>query len=580
MQWLEWSEEAFAEARARNRPVLLYLHASWCRFCGDLEREVLSDPRVQATIAERFVAVRVDKDRRPDIDARYAKGGWPTFAYLDDQGEMIASDAYLEVDALLERLLLVSGYWLENRETIRRRLAEVSDSHATADTAAARESGELSVEIVDTVARMLLESSDPVHGGWGAQHKFPHPEALDFALIRWSQTGDEAMRKLVLRTLRNMQAGDIHDRVEGGFYRYATSPDWSAPHYEKVLDSNALRLYSYLEAAQALGEASFRETAEAIIRWMDSTLLDTEIGAFRGSQDAEPGYARLTTIAARRERGTPECDPTVFANWNAMAVSAYLKGSVVLGRSDLRAAALRTLDFIVDEMFDERGGVYHYWDGTYHLPGMLTDQAYVMRSLIDAAQFLGGTRYVEVARRIASIALETLRSPGGGFFDTRHDPSARGGLRRRNCSLLENAVMAEALLRLAHFTHENDWAEIARDTLSSFAHDYKSYGHFVAGYARAVDLWLHPPLHVIIVGPPDRADSRALQSAALAPYVASRIVQMLDPAQDQALIARYGLPNTGDGRARAFVNRGRASYAETADPQRLGVLMTRIERGA
>jgi uncharacterized protein len=133
-------------------------------------------------------------------------------------------------------------------------------------------------------------------------------------------------------------------------------------------------------------------------------------------------------------------------------------------------------------------------------------------------------------------------------------------------------------LRLAHFTHESDWADTARETLSSFARGYKSHGHFVAGYARAVDLWLHPPLHVVIVGPPERADSRALQAAALAPYVASRIVQMLDPTQDKALLERYGLPNVGEGRARAFVNRGRASYAETADPQRLGVLMTRIER--
>ena len=78
----------------------------------------------------------------------------------------------------------------------------------------------------------VLETADPVYGGWGKLHKFPHPEAIDFALIRWSQTGDEAMRKLVLRTLRNMQAGEIHDQVEGGFYRYATSPDWNAPHFE------------------------------------------------------------------------------------------------------------------------------------------------------------------------------------------------------------------------------------------------------------------------------------------------------------------------------------------------------------
>jgi uncharacterized protein YyaL (SSP411 family) len=233
---------------------------------------------------------------------------------------------------------------------------------------------------------------------------------------------------------------------------------------------------------------------------------------------------------------------------------------------------------VLTEMFDERVGVYHYWDGTYHLPGLLTDQAYTLRALIDAAQYDGGERHLDAAQRIATIALETLRSDAGGFWDTRHDASARGSLRRRNTSLLENAVMAEALLRLSHFTRDEAWAKVARETLAAFATSYKSYGHFVAGYARAVDLVLHPPVHVTIVGPRERDDTRALQRAALAPYVSSRIVQILDPDRERAWLERVGLPHEG-GPSRAFVHRGRESYAETSDPQRLPALMTRIERG-
>jgi len=590
MQWLEWSEESFAEARGRACPVLLYIQATWCRFCRELEGEVLSDPRVERLIRERFVAIRVDKDRRPDIDARYSKGGWPTLAYLDDAGEMIASDAYLEIDELLPRLDLIAGYYAENHESIRRRLAEVAESAAVEPAVPASPSGigrtapaqapaELSRELVDWVAQTLLETADPVHGGWGAQHKFPHPEAIDFALIRWSQTGDEAMRKLVLRTLRNMQQGEIHDRIEGGFYRYATSPDWSGPHYEKVLDSNVHRLFAYLEAYQALGEESFRETAEGCLRWMTSTLLDQETGAFRGSQDAHPAYAHLPTLAARREFVAPACDPTIFTNWNAMAVSTLLKASVVLKAPEWQEHALRTLDFLIEELFDERVGMYHYWDGTYHLPGLLSDQAYTLRALIDAQQFAGGAPYLYKAQMLAGLTIENLRSEAGGFFDTRHDPGARGGLRRRNRSILENAVMAEALLRLSHFTRDADYADTARETLQSFVQDYKGYGHFVAGYARAVDLLLHPPVHVTIVGPEGREDTRALRAAALAPYVTSRVVQVIDPNEQAALLERCGLPGIGEGPARAYVQRGRESYADTSDPLRLPMLMTRIERG-
>jgi uncharacterized protein YyaL (SSP411 family) len=575
MDWLDWSEDAFALARKRGSPVLLYLEAAWCRWCRQLEREVLADPRVESTLRAHFVAIRVDKDRRPDLDARYSRGGWPTLAYLDDSGELIASDAYLEVDELLRRLDLVAGYWADNKDRVRRRLAEATD--ASRKPASAR--GELGPEILANVAETLLATADPVHGGWGAQHKFPHPEGLDFALIRWSQTGDEAMRKLVLRTLRNMQAGEIHDRVEGGFYRYATAADWSGPHHEKVLDSNAQRLYAYLEGFQALGDASFKATAEGILRWMNETLFDRETGAFRGSQDADPEYAHLATTAARRAHGAPPCDSTIFSNWNALAVSALFKASVVLERPELREQAVRALEFLVDELYDERVGMHHYWDGTYHLPGLLTDQAYVLSALVDAVQFTARPKFLDVAEKLAATTVERLASDDGGFWDLQHDPAARGSLRRRNRSILENSVLAEALLRLSYFTRELRWQTIARETLASFAGEYKSHGHLVAGYARAVDLYLNPPVHVTIVGPFDRDDTRLLQRAALAPYVASRVVQIVDPLAEQALVQRLGLPYEG-GPSRAYVSRGRESYAETSDPQRLPALMTRIERGA
>ena len=578
MEWQEWNDAAFAEARERGAPVLLFLGASWCRWCRELERTVLSDPRVARVIVARFVPVRVDKDRRPDIDARYSKGGWPTLAYLDDAGELIAADAYLDAEELLQRLELVAGYYAENLDAIRRRLSE-ADAAAAAPAPAGRGApAELSREITDWVARTLVETADPVWGGWGREHKFPHPEAIDFALIRWSQTGDETMRKLVLRTLRNMRQGEIHDRVEGGFYRYATAADWSGPHYEKVLDSNAQRLFAYLEAHQALGDEGFRETAEGILGWMSATLLDEETGAFRGSQDADPAYAHLATLQARKEFGAPACDPTLFANWNAMAVSSLFKAAAVLRAPRWREQAVRTLDFVLEELFDRRQGVYHYWDGTYQLPGLLSDQAYVLRALIDAQQHAGGARYLEAAQTLADLSIENLRSPAGGFFDTRHDPTARGGLRRRDRSILENAVMAEALLRLSYLTRDSDYADTARETLLAFAGEYKRYGHFVAGYARAVDLVLNPPVHVTIVGPLEREDTQVLRRAALAPYVASRIVQVIDPATQQALLERTGLPPANGGPARAFVARARESYAETSDPERLPLLMTRLER--
>jgi uncharacterized protein len=584
MDWQDWTQDAFDLARERRRPVMLFVMASWCRWCRELEHSVLADERAQMLLAERFVCIRVDKDRRPDIDARYSKGGWPTLAWLDDTGELLASDTYLEVDEFLERARMVADYYERHRDTIRTRIQEVErqrrlqeEEDARRAAAAPAAQTKLSHELVDHVAHTILETSDPEYGGWGSQHKFPHPEAIDLALIRWSQTGDAAMLALVTRTLRQMQEGEIHDRVEGGFYRYATHPDWSAPNYEKMLDSNAQRLFCYLEACQALGDASFRASAEGILAWMYDTLRDPTTRAFRGSQDANPEYAHLTSIEARREFGRPACDTTVFTNWNAMTVSALLKAAVVLKNVRHRDQALATLDFLMDDLFDADVGMYHYWDGTYHLPGMLTDQAYTLRALIDAMQLAGENRYLARAEQLARLSIEHLQSPTGGFYDTLYDPHARGGLRHRNRSILENAVMAEALLRLSHLAHVKDYGDTARDTLTSFAQDYKRYGHYVAGYARAVDLLFHKPVHVTIVGPRGAETTRALSEAALGPYVASRIVQVLDPEQDVELLERAGIvvPRAGAELPRAYVHRGRESYAETSDPRRLPALMAK-----
>lgn len=585
MNWLDWSDEAFARAREAGRPVFLFVMASWCRWCRELEQRVLSDERIAALLERSFVAVRVDKDRRPDIDARYTRGGWPTLAYLDDAGDVLGADNYLEVETLVERLELVADAYGRDRAGLRellegeRRGTELEPAPVVRPTLAALGAHErtLSIHLVDEVASTVLESADAVHGGWGSRHKFPHPEAIDFALVRWSQTGDQRMLDLVRRTLRHMQQGEIHDRVEGGFYRYATQPDWSLPHHEKMLDSNAQRLFAYLEAYQALGEASFRETAEGVLRWLSCTLLDPETRAFRGSQDADPTYARLREPESRRRHGAPPCDTTIFANWNAMAVSALLKAAVVLDDERWQTQALETLDFLLENLFDDREGMYHYWDGAPHLPGMLSDQAYVLLALVGAAQYAGETRYLERAEKLANLSIEHLRSESGGFYDTRYDPYARGVLRRRDRSILENAVMAEALLRLSHLTHDGDYADCAREALASFVTDYKRYGHYVAGYARAVDLLFHEPIHVTVVGPWNAPATRALVRAAFRPYVASRVVQTLDPARDLPLLERFGLP-APNGEPRAYLQRGRESYGETSDPARLPALMTRTER--
>jgi uncharacterized protein len=579
MNWLDWNDAAFEEARARHVPVLLFVKAAWCRWCRELDHTILGDPDVQGVVAEHFVAIQVDKDRRPDIESRYSLGGWPTLAWLDENGELLGADNFLDKRELLERLAQVIEGYAQGPDALKLTLArgkpQMQGAPAPPPSKAAlgTPTVPLSLEIVESVSQSVLQTADPVHGGWGKQHKFPHPEAIDFALIRWTQTGDQELLDLVRRTLRKMQAGGIHDSVDGGFYRYATRADWSVPNTEKMLDSNVQRIFIYLEGAQALGDESFRATAESGLNWMYKRLFDEEVGAFRGSQDADPEYAQLDS-KGRAARGAPPCDETIFTNWNAMAVSTLLKATAVLGDPKWQTGALRTLDFLMEEMWDDKKGMSHYFDGAPHLAGMLGDQAYTLRALVDAAQYAGENRYLARAEKLASLTIENLRADNAGFYDKAHDPYAQGGLRRRNRSILENSVMAEALLRLALLTGERDYEDSAREALASFTGTYKRNGHFVAGYARAVDLLFHQPVVVTLVGPAESPATKALMQAALGPYIASRIVRCIDPTRDSDLHERSGLPGAAEG-PRAYVERGRESYADTSDPQALPGLMMR-----
>lgn len=580
--WRPWCDEILERARESSRPVVLYTRASWCRWCREFERDVLSDPRVRATLESCFTAVEVDGERRPDLAARFAKRGWPALSYLDNSGELLACDGYLGVDELLARLDLVAGYWSENA-ALRRRLREARDRdtrESSASPHAPAHEGGLSDEILRDVTDRLLTSSDPQFGGWGAAQKFPHPEAVDFVLARWSQTGDAALRQLVLRTLRGMEQGEIHDSVEGGFYRFCAAPDWSSPDYEKTLVTNAQRLHVYLEAHQALGEPSFARTASGVVDWLSTTLLDPSTGAFRGSQDADALYAHGRTREERRKRAAPACDPTIFADANAAAVSALLRAAQHLERFDCEARALRALDFVREELWDERGGVHHYYDGARRLPGLLRDQAFTLRALLDAVQYAGATERLADAERIAQGCERLLACESGGFWDMPSNPHARGALQRRTRPLADNAVLAEGLLLLSHMCGEPRWAQLARRTLSALAGEYKRAGHEAASYARAVDLALRPPVHVVVLGSARSNDTLALRRAALAPYVTRRIVQTLDVERDRLWIERLGLSAEPSQPARALVSCGRESYALTSDPARLPALLARVEPAA
>jgi uncharacterized protein YyaL (SSP411 family) len=298
--WYPWGAEAFSAARAADRPMLLDIGAVWCHWCHVMDGESYEDPSVAQFLNQNFVCVKVDRDERPDVDARYQRavqlltqqGGWPLTAFLTPDGEVFYGGTYFPPDGKYGRpgfrtvLESVLEAWRERRGQVNaqalaiRRVLEESSEEGGA--------GALTDALLDGAVDTTLNAFDPVHGGFGRAPKFPHPAALALLLARWRDREREDLRSVVVRTLDGMAAGGIHDHIGGGFHRYSVDAEWIVPHFEKMSYDNSELLRIYLDAFAALETGQYREVAAGIVRWVREVLADPE-GGYGASQDADVG---------------------------------------------------------------------------------------------------------------------------------------------------------------------------------------------------------------------------------------------------------------------------------------------------
>src|SRR5437868_11310364 len=300
IRWHEWGEEAFAEARRENKPMLLDIGAVWCHWCHVMDRESYDDPAIATIVNEHFVAVKVDRDERPDIDSRYqaavsaisGQGGWPLTAFLTPDGKPFYGGTYFPPSEQYRRpsfkrvLLAISdAYHQKNGEVVEQ--AKMVESALSHSESFAGSSGEFSAGVIDAIAKSILGMFDLSNGGFGNAPKFPHPAALDLLIDQYARSGDEHLRNVFVTTLEKMTRGGVYDQLAGGFHRYSVDERWVVPHFEKMCYDNSELLKNYVHAYQATGSAFFAEVARDIIRWIDEWLSDRERGGFYASQDAD-----------------------------------------------------------------------------------------------------------------------------------------------------------------------------------------------------------------------------------------------------------------------------------------------------
>jgi uncharacterized protein len=574
INWRDWGEDAFQEAREANKPVLLSLSAVWCHWCHVMDETSYSNESIISFINERFIPVRVDNDQRPDVNARYNMGGWPTTAFLTPDGEILAGATYVPPEQMLEALPKVYTHFVSNGAEVAEKALELRERRRKIYTAG---KGELSPAILEGVVRSVVNAYDPLYGGLGEAPKFPHTDSLDLLLYAHRRLGDPDVLHIARKTLEVMFAGEIYDREWNGFFRYATRRDWSEPHYEKMLQDNAGLLHDACTLYRITRDDSHAEIARGVVAYVNWKLHDEERGFFYGSQDADEEFYKLPA-EEREAHEEPYIDRTCYVSWNAEMISAYLEASWTLGHDELRDMALRALDFMWNECLDTASGsMYRYHDGEPHVTGLLADQAQVARALLDASEATGDSTYIDRAITRAELMDKRFRdTEHGGFWDVWDEVANVGRLAERQKSVQDNAVCSEVFLRLGHLTRNQRYVDIARETAEAFAATAEQMGYFASGYAKVVDLVLNPPSEVNIVAPSERADDFVKAAVTIdAPY---RIVQVLDPDRDVERLEALSLP--AEPSPAAYICVGTACSAPVHSPGEIAQVVREMREAA
>ena len=302
VHWSPWGDAAFARAQQEKKPILLDIGAVWCHWCHVMDGESYEDAAVAELLNRDFVCIKVDRDERPDVDARYQRavqalsgqGGWPLTAFLTPEGEVFFGGTYFPPDnnaygrpGFRRVLMEIARAFREEQERVTTNARAIREH--VVQTLDEAKPGVVNADLVSGAADQMAKLFDVRYGGFGSAPKFPHPAASEFLLARWhdSRGGLAWQREIVERTLTGMARGGVRDHLGGGFHRYSVDERWIVPHFEKMSYDNSELLRAYLSAYQAFGTPLFKEVATGIVDWVRDVMADKDQGAFATSQDAD-----------------------------------------------------------------------------------------------------------------------------------------------------------------------------------------------------------------------------------------------------------------------------------------------------
>ncbi len=524
IQWHPWEPETFRLAQHTERPLLLCISAVWCHWCHVMDETTYSDSAVIIACNRHLIPVRVDRDRRPDIDGRYNMGGWPTTVFLSPAGRLITGGTYIPTEHMLRLIDEVLHIYQTQGERIgkgdrtflRKQVQSgKGQSFPLLGQQTLNDDEQESLEdLADKMRQSLNDSYDQQQAGFGHPPrfapKFPYPEILA-ALCGEQEKGNLQNRELEILTdtLDAMMEGEMHDQQRGGFFRYATRRDWRDPHYEKIASDNAQLAEVYLRAGRTMSVPVWCATAEGTVQYLIDTLRRSD-GAFGGSQDAVEEFYRHP----EPKREVPSVDSTIFVDVNARVASALLLAHRILGREEYRDLALQALD-TTEKVCTGQDGLLHHFaaEDADRVPAFLQDYVELALAHLDAHAATGDRDYLERALSLADAVRDRFGVERGGFSDIPGDLSRyEGMLRRVRIPVAENARAALLCRKVGIIRNDPSWHQQGIGTLRQTARRALAAGPASGGWLAAFWEYRRPAPHIRLSLPDDH-DYAMLQAA-------------------------------------------------------------------
>jgi uncharacterized protein YyaL (SSP411 family) len=479
VDWYPWGPEALQRAKAEDKPIFLSIGYSACHWCHVMEHESFENNEIATLMNEKLINIKVDREERPDLDHIYmnavqimtGRGGWPMSVFLTPDLEPFYGGTYwpprgrMGMPGFIQVIAAIDEGWRTRREQVNEQAARMTQHLREFEIGQRSEAGP-SLELLQTAAAKLQREFDSLHGGFGAQPKFPHSMALQFMLRMWHRTGREGLLAMVRLNLDKMAQGGIYDHLAGGFARYSVDDRWLVPHFEKMLYDNALLAGAYLDGYLATGEADYarvvRETLDYVLNYMTD-----EQSPFHSTEDAdsegEEGKFYVWTPDEVKQVLGEECGER-FCYVYDVSKTGNFEGKNILNlpKTIEQCAKLKGWDLepLQAALAESRRKLLEVRDRRVR-PGkddkvLVSWNALMIESMARAAGVLDEPRYLQAATRAAEFILrEMSRDDGRLLHCWRH------GQAKLDAYLDDYAFLINSLVTLYEADFDERWIDEA-----------------------------------------------------------------------------------------------------------------------